>query len=455
MAQASSHALYAPEIADTNEYEGEVITSLEMTDPLVDGDHKTFQPFQHYKMRMASASSPTAYGHRFYAPDQDDWGQLYHLGKVPTFWMVSVDGAGPNPLSGLPEFVSTPMYTAGEVGQYDFIPLPENIGNLIDDGWRSISPKVRDELSTINSLYELKDFAETVRLVRRVSSKLVSPSRLKHLREAYEGLRTFAKAKGNRKRQARAVIQRLAGSFLQWKFAIQPLISDVQAVHRALVEFEKRVKRNLINANKERRGHYTLFLNEADAYEQRIDTYQAFHGPDVTSVQLVRDVYTSPTKFHMMMDYTYVYPSWQVEYAQLLGLLDALGIQLNPLEIVWNALPFTFIIDWVARVGDFLGRFGGRNMKPTLKVRQLCWSVSRKRDVAWRVLRQSANYPPNTAVFSPTWSLLPACSETAFRRGTTERGAISIVTSGVSLNEFTLASALLISRGRRHSARRR
>jgi hypothetical protein len=40
----------------------------------------------------------------------------------------------------------------------------------------------------------------------------------------------------------------------------------------------------------------------------------------------------------------------------LLGLLDTLGFELNP-RIIWDALPFTFVIDWFFDVGGYLNRY--------------------------------------------------------------------------------------------------
>lgn len=40
----------------------------------------------------------------------------------------------------------------------------------------------------------------------------------------------------------------------------------------------------------------------------------------------------------------------------ILGLLDKFGIELNP-RIIWDALPFTFVLDWFFDVGSFLGRY--------------------------------------------------------------------------------------------------
>jgi hypothetical protein len=39
---------------------------------------------------------------------------------------------------------------------------------------------------------------------------------------------------------------------------------------------------------------------------------------------------------------------------KLRGALDALGFELNP-QIIWNAIPFSFVVDWFTGIGDVLG----------------------------------------------------------------------------------------------------
>jgi hypothetical protein len=40
----------------------------------------------------------------------------------------------------------------------------------------------------------------------------------------------------------------------------------------------------------------------------------------------------------------------------LRAVLDTIGFELNP-RIIWDALPFTFVLDWFFDVGSFLGNF--------------------------------------------------------------------------------------------------
>lgn len=63
---------------------------------------------------------------------------------------------------------------------------------------------------------------------------------------------------------------------------------------------------------------------------------------------------------------------------QMAGFLDILGINANP-AIIWNAIPFSFIVDWFYDVGDFLERFTVKNVRPITEITDFCVSVKAKR----------------------------------------------------------------------------
>jgi hypothetical protein len=54
--------------------------------------------------------------------------------------------------------------------------------------------------------------------------------------------------------------------------------------------------------------------------------------------------------------------------------LDALGIRLDP-SIIWNAIPFTFIVDWFVSVSNFLEQFARDNIGTTIEIADFCSSV--------------------------------------------------------------------------------
>lgn len=59
-----------------------------------------------------------------------------------------------------------------------------------------------------------------------------------------------------------------------------------------------------------------------------------------------------------------------------LAYLDALGIQANP-AIVWDAIPYSFLLDWVLDVSDILEAQKKRNLDPVVTIHGFCHSYKR------------------------------------------------------------------------------
>jgi hypothetical protein len=164
-----------------------------------------------------------------------------------------------------------------------------------------------------------------------------------------------------------------------------------------------------------------------------------------------RQVSYDASAFHAEIEYNYNYTQYQTEHARLLGLLDYFGVNLNP-QIIWNAIPWSFVVDWVFSVGRFLDRFKVSNMEPKINIRRYLWSIKRKRTVVttrYTIPIESWWHPPLKLSHHRT---VPASvvEETAYRRQVGLPGSSLIESSGVSLKEFTLGAALVLSR-RRHS----
>jgi hypothetical protein len=419
----------------------------EWASPLIRG-RADWHPFQHYKRSLGGYDlPPVSYGHRFYAPDQDDFGMLHHVGvHTDPFWLFTLDGqefGNYVPEKGLPELVLR------DTEDGEFIPYPSDIAGLTEAALNSMLPRIRSELSGVNSLIELADFKHfpaTLARMSEVVGKTLS-GQFGHLRDLYKAYGTL----GN-------IGKEVGGNFLQWKFFLAPFISDVQAVMRALQSTHNRVMRLLVGSEKEQHRHYSRVFKEFDSVDPTQFAGNVFHGPDITRVEVRRVVTSFPSEFHAEIEYTYRYSQFQVEFAQLLGLLDAFGINLNPATI-WRAIPFSFIIDWVISVGLWLDRLKLRNMEPAINIRRYCWSVKRSRRIDCSISRYSANYPVNSAAYAPNYSTpLPTVSEVSYGRWTTLPDRTSISTSSLDSEEFRLGTALLLSRGRfrtRRDARNR
>ena len=333
---------------------------------------------------------------------------------------------------GLPKFRDP---EAGLDGS--FILPPDDLDDLVVTSLKTMLPHVKADLSLINSLIELKDF-------RSVKHSLSGIAQL--FRGAFSSSKTAT---------LRQLLQSTADGFLQTKFNFLPLWSDIRGIHHALTVSLDRLRAQINSRGSPLLSHFRREIKEFDDVEPTSD--QNFYFiPDLLQKRssysgmsafgtFYRSVQYLPTSFHAQVQYCANYTAFQVEHARGLALLDSLGVNLDP-AIVWNAIPWSFVVDWVANVGEYLHRFAKTNMEPKINVLQYLWSVRRERSIrvtADFVSDLPPGFGPNTGQVTATY---PEVVEVAYRRQVGLPDASSFLTSGLNLNEFTLAAALAITR---------
>jgi hypothetical protein len=404
--------------------------------PNSSGVKSEWKNFEHYK--MFRSSKPNIPGVLVLNAEQQDFFPDIHTAstsdaRTATFGFQSNGATVPlfgtefDPLSGLPSYLE-------ERADGGFIPQPADLDQLNRWALRSMYPAVKENLSLLNSLFELKDFKTFPKFLKDlVTRKLFITS----------GQSTL-----------RGIVRGAADVHLQTKFNILPLIDDVLGIRRALAETERRVNDLLSRAGKTQTSHYMRRLDENGDTREDSQTFWAFppnngvNNP-YTFGRSTRYVTNQPTVFHAEMQYNYIYTAYQTEHAQLLGLLDSLGVNLNP-QIIWNAIPWSFVVDWLANVGSFLSQLKSRNLEPQINILRYLWSVRRSRRVSFTV-----QYFDGGTIHDPTYSSwrppvsAPVITETAYRRHCEMPTLSSIELSGLNPNEFSLGASLVLSRRRR------
>jgi hypothetical protein len=158
-------------------------------------------------------------------------------------------------------------------------------------------------------------------------------------------------------------------------------------------------------------------------------------------LRCVRYAIVEQAEFHAEIEYNYNFTRFEVENARLLSIMDTLGVNLNP-AIIWNAIPWSFVIDWLINVGKFLDGLKISNMEPTVNITQFLWSTKVRRRVRCYLEPNPAS--AQKIVIQKTY--LPDLYETAYRRGVELPTESSILSSGLSYKEFSLGAALAITR---------
>jgi hypothetical protein len=122
--------------------------------------------------------------------------------------------------------------------------------------------------------------------------------------------------------------------------------------------------------------------------------------------------------------------------------LDLLGVSRNP-AVLWNAIPFSFIIDWVVNVGRFLDRHRLDNIQFKTEINDFCHSAKLLKRVRFdlsanRKTAGGANYS-----FYP-WITTDTAEIVRYER---KKGlpdlTLAIQTSGLNAREISLGGALI------------
>jgi hypothetical protein len=349
-------------------------------------------------------------------------------------WAGFIGGVGQyNPWVSLPAF-----YEPGLVDVGHFVRLPANLSSLNQRALNSMMPGIKAEVSLINSIIELKDF------------KTLGTS----LRAQLDTFLSFAKIilkGGSVSSTLRQLLRSTADGYLQAQFNILPLLKDIHAVMHVMSTVDERIRSLILGVGKKQTKHFRFTWAEFP-YAITATRGPYILGPSpAVPVQIGATKWTATTHheasiFNAEIQYNYKLTGWEIEHARLLGYLDALGININP-AIIWNAIPYSFIVDWVLSVSSFLSSLKTPNIAPTVNVTNYCWSIKRQRTIDCQ-FDYWGQHAPGVGVQPVT---LPSINESAYRREVGMPDASSLVTSGLNVTEFSLGAALLITR----KARRR
>lgn len=320
--------------------------------------------------------------------------------------MAATLGPWGNPSSGLPLLYIDTVVNRG-------IPDPSNLQLLIQQSLTAMLPGIRPSLSLPNTLYELKDFKTVGRTLDRIKALGSIP-------------RTISQ-------YFRRLVRGGSDVYLQTQFNILPLLRDISGIQSTIDTARRELNRLISGANKIQYAHYACPLS--DSYSNSDVTYN--RTPSTTLVPTVmstrRQSYYTVRSFHATMEYSYNVSNLSGLSNEMAAILDVLGVNLNP-QILWNAIPWSFVVDWLIRVNKWLANFKVSNLEPTTYIHQYCWSSKVTRETLI-----SLGFPARLDVQRIT--------ETAYKRQVTVPDYVrAIELSGLNLKEFSLAAALGLSR---------
>jgi hypothetical protein len=232
----------------------------------------------------------------------------------------------------------------------------------------------------INSILELKD-------LKRMNP---IPS-LRRLQGRHLTLRKLASSHRERTAYMKEIMTRMNNAHLNAAFGIVPFMTDVISIHDELVMLAEKLARLKRSVGKRLQRHYKRVLPvSAGVFADKLwETDQVSNRTWPGPIQNDRSTigYSRPLPsfsrrsrwvlrptYHATMRYSYTLPEMDSKHEEVLAKLDTLGVRLDP-SIVWNAIPFSFIVDWVVDVSGFLQKMARDNYPINTTIHEFCHSV--------------------------------------------------------------------------------
>lgn len=197
--------------------------------------------------------------------------------------------------------------------------LTDDYQNARLRAWLVMQPRFEGEISLLNFLWELQDV-----------SRLIS--------HAYAILRKMKKLIKRRPRKAKNdPTVETSAAILEWNLAIMPLLADVTAIWSQLFEKVKEAEALFASAGQEpQTSYYSEILEDRSTYSYGTgNDYYHEYGTHYY------------TKFTAAMMYGYSYNMRSSHKA----FLKYWGLE-GSWQALYNAFPFSFIVDYFANVGD-------------------------------------------------------------------------------------------------------
>lgn len=205
--------------------------------------------------------------------------------------------------------------------------------------WWSMQPRFQGDFDGLNFLFELKDFKNIAKHIAALRPSKITET-LKHaqyaIRRADRAVRNGSTSR--RLFETANAATRLASEVVLIKhFAIDPTVKDLLSLHGQLQQLVSDVQHRFREKGETaNRRHFSEKIREVDS---------TITGTKTSSWQKRGTLLTD--EFTATMEFSYDY--------KMRGTMDALkryyGLELNA-GVVWNGLPFSFLVDYFVKVGD-------------------------------------------------------------------------------------------------------
>jgi hypothetical protein len=298
--------------------------------------------------------------------------------------------------------------------------------------WKAMKPTLSTGFSALNFIYELKDFKKY-----------------------------FEKRKKPKKPKT-SLVQKAAETHLETSFGILPFISDCKKIYDILKNLKIRVARFLSKAEAlQNRRHFRRLCEPSDSIMLRtifgtgtiggLQNLRFEIRPSLKSMFDNRHGLTPEGKYYSVftMDFSYTVQQLIEMDTQIAALLQSFGVKPDA-SIIWNGLPFTFLVDWFFSVGDYIEqRWNWDLIYAVVTIND--WIESCKGQIQFDLYvpqQHVFSETPGSYLYVPEQEFPDICGATYYyRRSSSEEPAHSVpkikASDGLTLSQAALTASLL------------
>jgi len=256
-------------------------------------------------------------------------------------WFTSPGGQSPTGKASVPEDLGY----SNMLGDFT---KTSRFSNLCLEAWNKFRTQVPTSVSLLNFIYELKDFKELGKSLSKIPKHLRDGDLEKRLIGPVINPRTrrFYSAGRIGKRTAKAVND----SYLAYQFQWAPFVGDIMK----LTQLHDFVARKIDYLRKTKGKEVTIRFVKEDCYihpQLGSPVHGFFGGGWYNPFTLTKYQCNFVATAKLFQDLEGLDDAW----TELRATSAALGFG-NPLKVVWNAIPYSFLLDWVGPFGSWLDK---------------------------------------------------------------------------------------------------
>lgn len=250
-------------------------------------------------------------------------------------------------------------------------------------------------------------------------------------------------------------LKKLSNAYLMYSFGWGPLYRDILRFVKTLNGFITRYDELLRREGSPQQTYWGTTIvgtatNESIAFLNPGEGLSGgWVGPFLAKQStLVTNVASTGMRYNATVRYRYRMPDdIRSNVGRLKAALDTLGVSRNP-AILWNAIPFSFIVDWFFNVSGMLERMRVDNVDIKTEILDFCHSV--KYEKAVQMSMRGNQWTEAGGYTTDSWQVTDTCVKTVYERRTGIPNLLTAVqANGLNGRKFSLAAALVTSNSKK------